>query len=94
MEERKKYIDKLSAQLKTWDVELKKLEKKADTVKAEYKVKYEQTMNDLRTKRTDLNSKLNEIKNSGGEAWHTFRDGAEKSWKELKAAFDKAISKF
>lgn len=60
-----------------------------------------QKLSDLNEKRKDAAQKFQEVKSSTGEAWTEFKDGAEKSfeelkkvWEELKAGSEKAVAKF
>jgi division protein CdvB (Snf7/Vps24/ESCRT-III family) len=94
MEDRKVLIDKLAAQLKQWDAEIQKLEAKVNKVDANVRANYRQKLDDLRTKKQEANSKLQEIKDSGEEAWGELKVGFEKSWKSINDAINNAISKF
>jgi hypothetical protein len=94
MGERQIYIDKLAVQLKQWDAEIQKLEAKVNKVDANFRANYRQKLSDLRTKKKEANLKLQEIKDSGEEAWGELKVGFEKSWKTLNDAINNAISKF
>jgi hypothetical protein len=94
MEDRKVLIDKLAAQLKQWDAEIQKLEAKVNKVDANVRANYRQKLDDLRTKKEEANLKLQEIKDSGEEAWEELKVGFETSWKSINDAINKAISKF
>jgi beta-phosphoglucomutase-like phosphatase (HAD superfamily) len=69
MKDRKQYIDKISAQFKDWDDEIKKLKTKAETVKAESKEKYKELLNDYSVKKEAAQKKLQELKNSSEDSW-------------------------
>ena len=94
MEDRKVLIDKLAAQLKQWDAEIQKLEAKVSKVDTKVRTGYRQKLEELRTKREEANLKLQEIKDSGEEAWGELKVGFEKSWKSINDAINNAISKF
>jgi uncharacterized coiled-coil DUF342 family protein len=93
MEDRKKYIDKMSAKLKEWDAEIQKLEAKADSAKADVKARYSKQIVDLRNKKDEAQQKLNQLQQASEDAWEELKDGIEKSWGTLGDSIKKAYSK-
>ena len=97
MEDRKAYIDKMAAKLKEWDLEVQKLEGKADMAKADVKAKYHQQIEELHQKKKAAQQKLNKIQEAGEGAWEDLKEGVEQSWKILgdavKSARDKLKSR-
>ena len=91
--ERKAFIEKLDAQLKQWNADIEKLEARAREAKAEARIKYEQQLRDLRTKKADAQTRLDEVKQAGDDARKTLRKGAENAFEEMKSAFATAASK-
>ncbi len=94
LEKKKAYQEKIEGQLKEWGARIDELMAKAETSRAELKVKYEKQIEDLRNKRETLQKKLLEMKESGEEAWEGLKSGIEKGLDELKDTFDQTISKF
>ncbi|HDQ46135.1 MAG TPA: hypothetical protein ENN17_11680 [bacterium] len=94
MEDRKIFIDKMSAKLKEWDAEIRKLEAKADTVKADAKAGYLRQIDELRGRKEEARQKLEEIREAGEEAWEDLKEGAEQSWKILGDSVRNAFEKF
>lgn len=94
MQDRKQYIDKMAAQLKEWDDKIQKLQAKADKAKADARTEYQKEMQQLQQKRTEARDKLQQLQQAGDEAWEELKTGAEKSWNDLKSAFENAKAKF
>jgi nucleotide-binding universal stress UspA family protein len=91
---RKAYAEKLEAQLKEWGTEIDILKAKAEKAKAEAKIKYYESIQDLRAKQESLGQKLQELKGPGGEAWEEVKTGVDRAVKDLKEAFKRAQSKW
>ncbi|HDP98830.1 MAG TPA: coiled coil domain-containing protein [bacterium] len=94
MEDRKSYIDKLSAQLKEWDAKLDEMESKAKWAKSELKENLAEEIEALRSKKEKANNDLKKLQQGGEGAWEELKQGVEKSWDEMKNAFENAFSKF
>jgi hypothetical protein len=48
----------------------------------------------MKSKREAVNTRLQELKGAGGEAWETMTTGVEAAWDEFKRAFTEAKDKF
>lgn len=94
MEDRQIYIDKMAAQLKEWDAEIRKMEAKADAAKADLKTDYQQQISELRRKKQEAQKKLTQIQEAGEGAWDELKDGLEQSWKTLESSVKNALAKF
>jgi hypothetical protein len=93
-DKRKAYEEKAEAQMEEWNAELALLKAKADNAKADIKIEYYRKIEILQQKHKDIRKKLEELKNSGDDAWEDLKEGAEKAWSEVKTAFNKAASNF
>jgi multidrug resistance efflux pump len=93
MDDRKTYIGKMAAKLKEWDLEVQKLEGKADMAKADVKAKYQQQIKELQVKKEAAQQKLKKIHEAGEGAWVEMKDGIEQSWKILGDAVKSARDK-
>lgn len=93
MKERKEYIDKMAEQLKAWDTEIAKYQEKANHMGDDVRSQYQERIARLKERRENVQIRLNELRQSGDEAWQVLKNGFEKSWSELKEAFDNARSK-
>ena len=90
MDKKDLYIEKLNAQLKEWSASIDGLKAKADKASADLKIGYYKRLDDLKTKRDTARAKLDELKAAGDDAWERMTTAIEKSWGDIKAAFDKA----
>jgi len=93
-DKRKAYEEKLDAQMEEWNAQIALLKAKADKAKAEAKIEYYKTIEDLQHRQNEARAKLHELKAAGDGAWEDLKTGAEKAWDEVKAAFHSAASKF
>jgi hypothetical protein len=90
MDKKDLYIEKLNAQLKEWSASIDVLKARADKAAADMKIGYQKQVDDLKAKRDSAQAKVNELKTAGGAAWERMTAAIEKSWADIKAAFDKA----
>ncbi len=93
-DKRKAYEEKLDAQLKEWHAQITLLKAKAENAKADVRIDYYKTIEALEQKQDKANTKLQELKTAGDEAWEAVKTGAGKAWAEFKTAYDDAASKF
>ena len=93
-EKRKTYQEKVEDQLKEWGVKIDELMAKAETSKAEIKIKYLEQVEELKSKQGALKQRLGELKESGDEAWEDFKDGLEDALDEMKKALKRGASRF
>jgi hypothetical protein len=92
MEDRKVYIDKLSAQLKEWDDKILELETKARTATAGAQAELQHQINTIKEKQESLTRKVQELREAAPESWKELQKGAQRGWDELKSAMNKAVS--
>lgn len=90
MTDRKEYIDKAAEQLKEWDNELITLEAKSNLVKEDVKDRFQNKIEDLKVQKSDLKTKLDELKSSGEDAWAVLNKEFTESFEKIKGAFDEA----
>ena len=88
------YKEKMSAQLKVWDAQIKLLEAQATKVGADLKAKHAEEMRDLRDKQLAAAAKMKELDKATGEAWDQVKLTADKVWEDLKTGLSAAQSKF
>jgi len=93
-DKRKAYEEKFDAQLQEWNAQIDLLNAKAAKVKAEAKIEYYKTIEDLQHKRDTAKARLQELKSAGPGAWEDLKTGSENAWAEVKTGFHEALSKF
>lgn len=94
MNKKKAYEEKLQAQLDEWNATIDTLKAKAEKEKAEAKISYLETIEELQHKRMTARKKLQELQLAGDDALEELKDGIQQAWSELGEAVKAAISKF
>jgi uncharacterized coiled-coil DUF342 family protein len=90
---REHHLEQIESKLNEWGEEIEKIRKKADKLGAEARGKYQEQIEDLRTRQETARKKLEELKRTGGEAWEDLRSGAEAALDELKKGVEGAVGK-
>ncbi len=91
---RDEYIDMMAHQLKEWSAKIDELESQIGAAGAEMKSALEQRIRDIKDKRDAMSQKLQEVRNSSGDAWKTLATGMDTAWDAFRAAFRSAVDKF
>jgi uncharacterized coiled-coil DUF342 family protein len=94
MSDRQAYIEKMEAQLKIWDAQISQWNARADKNKADLKIEYNKNLERLKSKRDELNGKIQDIKRSSGDAWQRIKEGSDRIMSEMKTTVDDVKSKF
>lgn len=90
-DKRTQYVEKLSAQMVEWDVQIERLKEKAESATAVARSEYSQTISDLQLKRDQAAEKLQGIAMATDDEWEDMKAGAEQIWDEVKDLFKAAI---
>jgi hypothetical protein len=93
-EKRDAFVNKLKSRIDVWNVEIGKLEARANLVKAEGKVEYAMQIEKLRAQRAEAQQKLDALLHAGEGAWEDLKTGVEKSWEALGQAVKSATTRF
>lgn len=84
------YQEKVRAQIKEMKAEMMMLEAEAEKSSADIRVKYQESLDDLKSRFKDMEIRLDRFSNSTKDAWDDIRSGIDKSMSELHNALDKA----
>ena len=87
----KKQLDDLNYR---WSRERDKFEADLQHLSADARKEFEAKRETYRSLRDELKEKLVDLDVAGENAWYDLKEGAEKSWKALSQAFEKAASHF
>lgn len=93
MDKRTEYVEKLSAQMVEWEVQIDALKDKAEYAPSEEKFKYAKTITDLQLKLDQAAEKLQGIAAATDNEWEDLKTGAEQIWREVKALLTNTVSK-
>ena len=93
MDKRTEYVEKLSAQMVEWDVQIDNLKEKAESATPEEKSQYAETIAALQLKRDQAAEKLMGISAASDDEWEELKTGAEQIWYEVKDLLKYTIRK-
>ncbi len=93
MNKRTEYVEKLSAQMVEWDVQIDLLKEKAENATPEVKYEYANTIAALQLKRDEAAMKLQGISAASDAEWEELKTGTEQVWSEISNALRDAIMK-
>jgi hypothetical protein len=91
--QRTEYVEKLSAQIVEWDVQIERLKDQAENASAEARFDYSKAVTALQLKRDEAAEKLRGIAMASDDDWEDMKDGAEQIWDEVKTFFRDTIRK-
>jgi hypothetical protein len=94
MDKREEYRQRLEQQLKEWKDRIDRLEARTSMVSSETKADLMREIEELRRKKLVVKERWDALQRTGGEAWDTLREGAEKAAADLKQAIDKVVGRF
>ncbi len=84
MNKRTEFVEKLSAQIVEWNVQIDRLKDEAESASAEAKFEYAKTVAALQLKRDQAAEKLQGISVASDDEWEDLKTGAEQIWGEIK----------
>jgi lipid II:glycine glycyltransferase (peptidoglycan interpeptide bridge formation enzyme) len=91
---RDEYVQKLKQQLDEWNGEAAKWEAKTREAQAAMKAEYEKQIAALNGRREEALYQMKLLQNASADAWRDAMGGAEKAWKDMQEAFERARSHF
>ncbi len=91
---KEEYRRKKEAELKELQAKIDELEAKAKKTEAEANIKYMEEIDKLKSKRNDLQDRMEQLKTSGKSAWNDLREGLDRSFSDLSEAVKSALSRF
>ena len=93
-EKRNDYVQKLKKNIDRWNVEIGEFQARADSARSDLKVKYRNQMEDLKTRRQDLEAKVSELHQAGEAAWEDVTAGVDAARDALVESILAARSRF
>ncbi len=93
MNKRTEYVEKLSAEMVKWDVQIDRLKEKAESAPPEGKFEYAGKISALQLKRNEAAVKLQGISTAGDHEWEELKSGTERVWGEISQLLSDAIKK-
>ena len=93
MDKRTEFVERLSAQMVEWDVQIDLLKEKTENATPEVKFAYANTIAALQLKRDEAALKLQGISAANDDEWEELKMGTEQTWNEISNALRDAILK-
>jgi len=93
MDKRTDYVEKLSAQMVDWDVQIEQLKDKAESAPPETRFDYAKLIAALQLKRDQAAIELQGISAASDDEWEDLKAGAEQIWNEVQNVFSDAVRK-
>lgn len=93
MNKRTEYVEKLSAEMVEWDVQIELLKERAESATPEVKYEYASTIAALQLKRDEAAMKLQGISAASDAEWEELKTGTEQVWGEISNSLRDAILK-
>lgn len=87
------YVEKLSAQIVDWDVQIERLKDKAQSGTVEVRAELNKMIAVLQLKRDQGAEKLQGIAMATDDEWEDMKEGAEQIWDEFKGLLRDTIKK-
>jgi hypothetical protein len=91
MDKRAEYVERLSAQVVEWDVQIDLLKDKAESATPEAKSDYFGAIAALQLKRDEAVEKLEGISAASDDEWKELKAGTERVWGEVRTILHDAI---
>ncbi len=91
---REQFIENLKSKLDDLNEDIGRLEKKARDASGKAEKKYEEQLEDVREKRTELKHKLSEVRASSEAQFEKLKLETEHAWKALQNSFSYFKSHF
>jgi uncharacterized coiled-coil DUF342 family protein len=94
MDVKNAYKEKMAAQMNEWAAQIGLLEAKIENANASIKLKGKEEIKSLHEKHDALVEKMNELRQSSGDAWAQIKLTTDNIWGELKSGIASVQAKF
>jgi len=93
MNKRTEYVEKLSAQMVEWDMQIDQLKIKATSATPEERLEYSMAIKALQIKRDEAALKLQNIPITSDDEWEVIKAGIDQIWGDLTTMLGDTIKK-
>jgi len=91
---KQKFQRQLTAQLKEWDAKVDHWMAMTAKAKAKTRSEIQKQIDTFAAQRAAAEQKLSELRGQSGDAWEDMKDGAEKTWQEMRTTVDRIAARF
>jgi len=88
------YQQKVRAQIKEMRAKMQMFEANAEKAGADMRIKYQEKLNDWKSRFKDVEMKLDKLSDTAEENWDDVRSNIDETMKELSNTFENAIKQF
>jgi hypothetical protein len=92
MNTRTEYVERLSAQMVEWDVQIEQLRDRAKSVTFGAESEFPDQIAALQVKRDEIALKLQGISSANDDEWEELKSGTEKVWSEIRTMVSDTIT--
>jgi hypothetical protein len=93
MDKRTEYVERISAQMVEWDVQIDQLKDKAESAASGAKDEYSNAIAALKLKRDEAALKLQGVSSANDDEWEEIKTGTEHVMDEVRTMLRDAITK-
>lgn len=94
MSTKQSYIEKVQARLNKWDAEIEKLKAQAANASGDALFTCQEQIDELKERQAEAQTRLDNMRDSGDDAWEDLKEGVEAAWGRLDKAVRDAASRF
>lgn len=94
MQNRESILNKIVAQERAWETQVKYLQSKVTTFDAKKREELEKYVNHLNSKLSNISKRTNELKTANISVWEKYGDNIAECWEELVHNVDYVISNY
>jgi len=88
------YQQKVRAQIKEMRAKMQMFEANAEKAGADMRIKYQEKLNDWKSRFKDVEMKLDKLSDTAEENWDDVRSNIDETMQELSNTFENAIKQF
>lgn len=93
-QKKNEFMVMLNNQSETFSEQMATLKARAEELEGDARQRIDETIASLETQTEAFRSRMNELKNTSGEAWEDMQAGLKSASEELEAAYQNAIDEF
>jgi outer membrane murein-binding lipoprotein Lpp len=94
MNTKNEYVEKLHSKIDEWSTDIDRLKAKIERMEGETQQNLQNSVEELKARRDQMQTHLEDIRRSGDDAWQDLKAGAELAWTAMNEAVNSATSRF
>jgi chromosome segregation ATPase len=94
MNRKELYVQHLQAKMKEWEAEMDKLSARLEQAEVKNRLELKKQIESIDEEKEKVKTRLEELKDSGEDAWEEMRAGVQAAWNELEKSMKNAKDAF